>query len=229
MVLLVAVNAGAATQVAATQRAGRAGRTGPGKCFRLYTRGAFASFEEETVPEIQRCNLANTVLYLKVLGVHDVLGFDFIDPPSEASMCDALKHLFLLGALDIDGREIARPPPRTEPPDYCITRGLTARFAGRVTSLGLEMSHYPLEPSLARFLIDSVRRGCCEEALTVAAMLSVESVFYRPPRRDGERTSVLVVRVLFSFSHVSSVVFRLLTKLPPVCELVGQVAKMLTV
>ncbi len=56
-----------ALQVAATQRAGRAGRTGPGKCFRLYTKATFGGFAEETVPEIQRVNLSNTVLYLKVV------------------------------------------------------------------------------------------------------------------------------------------------------------------
>ncbi len=64
------------------QRAGRAGRTGPGQCYRLYTSECFDHMMEETVPEIQRINLANTVLYLKALGIHDILGFDFLDPPS---------------------------------------------------------------------------------------------------------------------------------------------------
>ena len=69
-------------QIASLQRAGRAGRTGPGQCYRLYTSECFDHMMEETVPEIQRINLANTVLYLKALGIHDILGFDFLDPPS---------------------------------------------------------------------------------------------------------------------------------------------------
>jgi ATP-dependent RNA helicase DHX8/PRP22 len=61
---------------------GRAGREGPGKCFRLYTVQAFEKLEDTTVPEIKRCNLASVVLQLKALGIDDVLGFDFMDKPS---------------------------------------------------------------------------------------------------------------------------------------------------
>jgi HrpA-like RNA helicase len=70
-------------KIAALQRAGRAGRTGPGQCYRLYSSECFDNMMDETIPEIQRVNLANTVLYLKALGICDVLGFDFLDPPSE--------------------------------------------------------------------------------------------------------------------------------------------------
>ena len=70
-------------QVGAAQRAGRAGRTGPGKCYRLYTKEAFGEMADETEPEIKRTNLANVVLYLKVLGIVDVLSFEFLDPPPE--------------------------------------------------------------------------------------------------------------------------------------------------
>ncbi len=93
-------------QTAAMQRAGRAGRTAPGKCYRLYTRPTHNSFQEDTVPEIMRSNLAKTVLYLKVLGVTDVLGFEFLDPPSADSIADGLKQLYLLGALDEDGGHV---------------------------------------------------------------------------------------------------------------------------
>ena len=67
---------------------GRAGREGPGKCFRLYTEEAFWGLEEATVPEIKRSNLASVVLQLKALGVDDVAGFDFLDPPPRSGWRD---------------------------------------------------------------------------------------------------------------------------------------------
>ena len=71
------------SQASAIQRAGRAGRTGPGKCFRLYTKWSFENeLDEESVPEIQRTNLANVVLMLKSLGIHNLVDFDFLDPPA---------------------------------------------------------------------------------------------------------------------------------------------------
>ena len=75
-------------QIASLQRAGRAGRTGPGQCYRLYSSECFDNMMDETVPEIRRINLANTVLYLKTLGIHDILGFDFLDPPSEQQIME---------------------------------------------------------------------------------------------------------------------------------------------
>lgn len=61
---------------------GRAGREGPGKCFRLYPESEFEKLEDSTKPEIKRCNLSNVILQLKALGVDDILGFDFIEKPS---------------------------------------------------------------------------------------------------------------------------------------------------
>ena len=88
----------------AKQRAGRAGRTRPGKCFRLYTE---ATYKEElidnTYPEILRSNLANTVLTLKKLGINDLVHFDFMDPPAPETLMRALELLNYLGALDDDG------------------------------------------------------------------------------------------------------------------------------
>ncbi|WJX77661.1 Pre-mRNA-splicing factor ATP-dependent RNA helicase DEAH10 [Trifolium repens] len=66
----------------ALQRSGRAGREGPGKCFRLYPENEFEKLEDSTMPEIKRCNLSNVILQLKALGVDDILGFDFIEKPS---------------------------------------------------------------------------------------------------------------------------------------------------
>ena len=80
------------SQASAQQRAGRAGRTGPGKCYRLYTESAFNSEMLPTsVPEIQRTNLANTILLLKAMGIHDLLNFDFMDPPPIQTMIAAME------------------------------------------------------------------------------------------------------------------------------------------
>lgn len=66
----------------ARQRAGRAGRTGPGKCYRLYTESAYLTeMLPSSIPEMQRSNLTNVVLQLKAMGINDLLGFDFMDPP----------------------------------------------------------------------------------------------------------------------------------------------------
>merc|ERR1711998_734632 len=89
----------------AAQRAGRAGRTQPGKCFRLYTEKAFKQeLTEQTYPEILRSNLGVVVLTLKKLGIDDLVHFDFLDPPAPETLMRALEMLHYLGALDDDGK-----------------------------------------------------------------------------------------------------------------------------
>jgi len=86
----------------ALQRRGRAGREGPGKCFRLFQECEFDKLAESTVPEIKRCNLSNVVLQLKALGIDDIIGFDFMEKPSRASILKSLEQLILLGSLTDD-------------------------------------------------------------------------------------------------------------------------------
>ena len=150
------------SQANAGQRAGRAGRTGPGRAFHLYTEKAYREeFYIQTIPEIQRTNLANTVLLLKSLGVKDLLDFDFIDPPPQEAITTALFDLWALGALD---------------------------NLGNLTSLGHKMSAFPMDPSLSKLLITSASEeyGCSQEMLTIVSMLSVPSVFHRPKERQEE-------------------------------------------
>ncbi|MQL88552.1 hypothetical protein Taro_021122, partial [Colocasia esculenta] len=93
-------------RVQADQRAGRAGRTQSGKCYRLYPSSAYLDeFLDATVPEIQRSSLAGTVLHLKSLDLPDIdiLHFDFLDPPSRESLEDALRQLYLIDAIDENG------------------------------------------------------------------------------------------------------------------------------
>jgi pre-mRNA-splicing factor ATP-dependent RNA helicase DHX38/PRP16 len=149
------------SQANASQRAGRAGRTGPGKSFHLYTERAFRDeFYMSTIPEIQRTNLANTVLLLKSLGVKNLLDFDFMDPPPQDTITTSLFDLWSLGALD---------------------------NLGELTELGRLMTSFPMDPSLAKLVITSATTyACSEEMLTIVSMLSVPSVFYRPKERLEE-------------------------------------------
>ena len=170
------------SQANANQRTGRAGRTGSGFCYRLYTEMAYRNeLFENTIPEIQRTNLANTVLLLKSLGVKNLLEFDFMDPPPQvvplpppfvypaanslvhsfvqANILNSMYQLWVLGALD---------------------------NVGDLTPSGRKMSEFPMEPSMAKMLITSVEYKCSSEMLTIVSMLSVPSVFYRPKERMEE-------------------------------------------
>jgi pre-mRNA-splicing factor ATP-dependent RNA helicase DHX38/PRP16 len=148
------------SQANASQRAGRAGRTGPGKAFHLFTEDAFKDeMYIQTIPEIQRTNLSNTVLLLKSLGVKDLLDFDFMDPPPQDTITTSMFDLWALGALD---------------------------NIGDLTEIGRKMTAFPMDPSLAKMLITSEDYGCSEEMLTIVSMLSVPNVFYRPKERQEE-------------------------------------------
>jgi len=148
------------SQAAANQRSGRAGRTGPGTCWRLFTEMAFrGEMLTTTVPEIQRTNLANVVLLLKSLNVDDLMSFDFMDPPPQENIANSMYQLWVLGALD---------------------------NTGGLTGLGRKMVEFPLDPPLAKMLLVGAELGCSNEILTIVSMLSVPSVFFRPPDRAEE-------------------------------------------
>ncbi|KAF7995979.1 hypothetical protein HCN44_008734 [Aphidius gifuensis] len=147
----------------ADQRSGRAGRTGPGYCYRLYTRRQYLDELLLTgVPEIQRTNLANTVLLLKSLGVQDLLAFHFMDPPPQDNILNSLYQLWILGALD---------------------------HTGRLTSLGRQMAEFPLDPPQCQMIIVASTLGCTAEILIIVSMLSVPSIFYRPKGREEDSDS----------------------------------------
>jgi pre-mRNA-splicing factor ATP-dependent RNA helicase DHX15/PRP43 len=142
------------SKASAQQRAGRAGRTRPGKCFRLYTEAAFKKeLIEQTYPEILRSNLANTVLELKKLGVDDLVHFDLMDPPAPETLMRALEELNYLACMDDNGD---------------------------LTALGSLVSHFPLDPALAVMLISSPEFRCTSEILSITALLSVPQIFNRP-------------------------------------------------
>lgn len=142
------------SKASAQQRAGRAGRTRPGKCFRLYTEEAFKKeLIEQTYPEILRSNLSSTVLELKKLGIDDLVHFDLMDPPAPETLMRALEELNYLACLDDDGE---------------------------LTQLGRLASEFPLDPALAVMLITSPEFYCSNEILSITALLSVPQIFVRP-------------------------------------------------
>ena len=148
------------SQANANQRSGRAGRTGPGKCFRVYRSSAYREeMLANNIPEIQRTNLSNVVLLLKSLNVQEIMDFDFMDTPPEDTLLNAMYQLWVLGALDNDGK---------------------------LTLLGRKMAEFPLDPSMSKILLVSEKLGCSEEALVVVAMLSVPKIFNRPKNQEAE-------------------------------------------
>ncbi|RHY16732.1 hypothetical protein DYB25_004790 [Aphanomyces astaci] len=151
------------SQASARQRAGRAGRTGPGKCYRLYTENAYKNEMLPTaVPEIQRSNLGMVVLQLKAMGINDLMGFDFLDPPPVPAMVSAMENLYALGALDDEGL---------------------------LTRLGKKMAEFPMEPQMGKVLLTSVVLGCADEILTILSMLSVENIYFRPKDKQAAADS----------------------------------------
>ncbi|KAL7275973.1 hypothetical protein RUND412_001042 [Rhizina undulata] len=147
------------SKASATQRAGRAGRTKPGKCFRLYTESAYNGVLKDTsVPEIQRSNLAPVVLQLKALGIDNIVRFDFLTSPPSELLVRALELLFALGALD-DYARLTKP-------------------------LGTRMAEMPLDPMTAKILLNSIEFGCTDQILSIAAMTTVQNVFIT---HDGDK------------------------------------------
>ncbi|KAF0904588.1 hypothetical protein E2562_035687 [Oryza meyeriana var. granulata] len=148
------------SQASAKQRAGRAGRTGPGKCYRLYTDSAYCNeMPPTTTPEIQRINLGWTVLNMKAMGINDLLSFDFMDPPAPQALVAAMEQLYNLGALDEEGL---------------------------LTRVGRRMAEFPQEPPLSKMLLASVDLGCSDEILTIIAMIQTGNIFYRPREKQAQ-------------------------------------------
>ena len=143
------------SKAGAVQRAGRAGRTQAGKCFRLYTAWSFKhELPDVTVPEIQRTNMASTVLMLKSMGIDDLINFDFLDPPPVDTLIKSLEQLYALSALNHNGE---------------------------LTKTGRRMAEFPCDPMLSKTILASEKYECVEQILTICSMLDVNnSVFYRP-------------------------------------------------
>ncbi|KAF1848379.1 pre-mRNA splicing factor ATP-dependent RNA helicase PRP16 [Cucurbitaria berberidis CBS 394.84] len=158
------------SRASANQRAGRAGRTSAGFCYRLYTRFAFYNeMSETTEPELQRTGLDGVVLTLKGLGISNLLDFEFLDPPSPNSIIKSLEGLYALGALD---------------------------SAGTLTRMGRKMAELPLDIKLSKAILESEKYGCREEMLSIVSVLGESaSLFMRP---KDKRVAADAARARFS-------------------------------
>jgi len=143
----------AVSQASATQRAGRCGRVAEGICVRLYSEQDFLGRPEFTDPEILRTNLASVILQMTALGLGDLDAFPFVEPPDHRNVRDGVQLLDELGALD--GR-------------------------GGLTRTGRALARLPVDPRLARMVVEAERLGCVREVLVIAAALSIQDPRERP-------------------------------------------------
>ncbi|KAI9566552.1 P-loop containing nucleoside triphosphate hydrolase protein [Boletus coccyginus] len=142
----------------ATQRAGRAGRTSPGICYRLYPESCLVSLPATTSPEITRTDMTTPILQLKSLGIDDLMKFEWISVPPAEGILRALEVLVTAGMIGEDGR---------------------------LTVMGQRVAECPIELRIARMLFSSKEFSCGEEILTIAAMISVQNVFVVPDGAPG--------------------------------------------
>jgi len=146
------------SRASADQRKGRCGRTADGICIRLYSEEDFQSRPEFTDPEILRTNLASVILQMATLGLGDVGSFPFIDPPDHRNVRDGVHLLEELGAFDPTAKD----------------------DRGRLTPLGRKLAQLPVDPRLARMVLEAERYGCVREVMVIAAALSIQDPRERP-------------------------------------------------
>jgi ATP-dependent helicase HrpA len=148
----------AVSQASANQRAGRCGRVADGICIRLYTQDDFESRPPFTDPEILRTNLASVILQMTAIGLGDVAAFPFVEPPDRRNVRDGVALLDELGAL--------RPAARDATP--------------RLSDIGRRLARLPLDPRLARMVLEADRLGCVHEVLVIASAMSIQDPRERP-------------------------------------------------
>lgn len=161
------------SQASADQRAGRAGRTAPGTCLRLWTAAAHGAKPAQTDPEVKRLDLADAVLRLKALGVADVIAFPWVDHPDDEALQRAMNLLIDLDILTTDGL---------------------------VTDIGIRVANFPAHPRIGRLLVAANEYGCVERATLWAAFMGERDVLSRPVHKqytlplEGNFVSDLLVR-----------------------------------
>ncbi|MDI1453696.1 ATP-dependent RNA helicase HrpA [Streptomyces sp. ATE26] len=152
------------SQASANQRKGRCGRTSDGICVRLYSEEDFLARPEFTDAEILRTNLASVILQMTAAGLGDIEKFPFIDPPDHRNIRDGVQLLQELGALDP-----AQKDPRR-----------------RLTDTGRKLAQLPVDPRLARMVLEADRNGCVREVMVIAAALSIQDPRERPAEKQAQ-------------------------------------------
>ncbi|MGW5940694.1 ATP-dependent RNA helicase HrpA [Streptomyces celluloflavus] len=164
------------SQASANQRKGRCGRTSDGICIRLYSEDDFLSRPEFTDAEILRTNLASVILQMTAAGLGDIEKFPFIDPPDRRNIKDGIDLLHELGALE--GRAKAGAPGGSGPAG--------TRTGQRLTPMGRKLSQLPVDPRLARMVLEADRNGCVREVMVIAAALSIQDPRERPSDKQQQ-------------------------------------------
>ncbi|MFE5614982.1 ATP-dependent RNA helicase HrpA [Streptomyces sp. NPDC056470] len=152
------------SQASANQRKGRCGRTSDGICIRLYSEDDFLTRPEFTDAEILRTNLASVILQMTAAGLGEIEKFPFIDPPDHRNIRDGVQLLQELGALD---------PAEKDPKK-------------RLTQQGRKLSQLPVDPRLARMVLEADRNGCVREVMVIAAALSIQDPRERPAEKQAQ-------------------------------------------
>ncbi|MFJ6730455.1 ATP-dependent RNA helicase HrpA [Streptomyces sp. NPDC091281] len=152
------------SQASANQRKGRCGRTSDGICIRLYSEDDFLARPEFTDAEILRTNLASVILQMTAAGLGEIERFPFIDPPDHRNIRDGVQLLQELGALD---------PEQKDP-------------AKRLTQTGRKLAQLPVDPRLARMVLEADRNGCVREVMVIAAALSIQDPRERPAEKQAQ-------------------------------------------
>ncbi|MFR9790378.1 ATP-dependent RNA helicase HrpA [Streptomyces sp. MB22_4] len=152
------------SQASANQRKGRCGRTSDGICIRLYSEDDFLARPEFTDAEILRTNLASVILQMTAAGLGDIEKFPFIDPPDHRNIRDGVQLLQELGALNP-----AEKDPRK-----------------RLTDTGRKLAQLPVDPRLARMVLEADRNGCVREVMVIAAALSIQDPRERPADKQAQ-------------------------------------------
>ncbi|CAI2371735.1 unnamed protein product [Moneuplotes crassus] len=179
------------SQASANQRAGRAGRTGPGHCYRLYSSAVYNKMEKFAVPEILRTPIDQTILQLKALGIYDLCKFPFVSSPNLAQVKSTLRELCVLNALELKDKSkdiedefkqdlIKDQHEKLINDDGKILSMSFNRDKTRITDLGLLLSTIPLAPKFAKMLVFGRKAKILELAIITVASLTVQEIFRAP-------------------------------------------------
>ncbi|MFE2300349.1 ATP-dependent RNA helicase HrpA [Streptomyces sp. NPDC059445] len=152
------------SQASANQRKGRCGRTSDGICIRLYSEDDFLARPEFTDAEILRTNLASVILQMTAAGLGDIEKFPFIDPPDHRNIRDGVQLLQELNALDPAEKDARK----------------------RLTQTGRKLAQLPVDPRLARMVLEADKNGCAREVMVIAAALSIQDPRERPSEKQAQ-------------------------------------------
>ncbi|MQA60293.1 MAG: ATP-dependent RNA helicase HrpA [Actinophytocola sp.] len=155
------------SQASANQRKGRCGRVSDGICIRLYSEQDFESRPEFTDPEILRTNLASVILQMTASDLGDMADFPFLEPPDRRQIADGVNLLRELGALEPAGNA-----------------GAKQQSSYRLTSIGRTLAQLPVDPRMARMVVEAERNGCLREVVVIAAALSIQDPRERPAEQQ---------------------------------------------